>query len=123
MSCVLRALMYFLLLSGFLAPARAQDMPITGKEIQDTWVGKMVLGTTANGAEVTMRLLADGTATLSAGSTTDSGTWRSWESGYCTTWKTSRAGQERCFTARRSGSRITVLNPDGSISGYFHEIR
>ncbi|MEO8305656.1 MAG: hypothetical protein ABI724_16210 [Betaproteobacteria bacterium] len=70
-----------------------------------------------------MKLLADGTAQLSAGRTNDSGTWRLSDTGYCTTWKTIRAGQERCFSASKSGDRITVLDPDGSVSGYFTEIK
>ena len=105
------------------AQAQAQEVPVTGKEIQDNWVGKTLVGTAANGAPVTMVLSASGTATLSAGSTNDSGTWRAVENGYCTTWKTIRAGQERCFTTRRSGSKVIVLNPDGSVSGQFHEIK
>ena len=118
-----RAFIFPIVLSCLFVQAHAQDVPITGKEIQANWVGKAALGTTANGAAVTMKLSADGTATVSAGNTNDSGTWRAWDSGYCTTWKTIRAGQERCFTVRRSGSSIAVLNPDGSVSGHFHEIK
>jgi len=123
MNLVFRAAMSVLVLASLGMQAQAQEAPVTGKEIQDTWVGKTLLGTAANGAPVTMVLSADGTATLSARSTNDSGTWRAVENGYCTTWKTIRAGQERCFTARRSGSKVTVLNPDGSVSGQFDEIK
>jgi len=112
-----------IVLSGIVLHAHAQEAPVTGKEIQDTWAGRTLLGTAANGAPVAMRLLADGTATISAGSTNDSGTWRTTVDGYCTTWKMIRAGHERCFTARRSGSNVTVLNPDGTVSGQFHEIK
>jgi hypothetical protein len=84
--------------------------------------GRTLLGTVANGYRNDL-VLADGTATLSAGSTNDLGTWRATENGYCTIWKTIRAGQERCFTTRRFGSKVTVLNPDGSASGQFHEIK
>lgn len=111
------------ILGSLVGNAQAQDMPVTGKEIQDQWVGKTLSGTTANGAPVTMRLMADGSATLVAGSTRDSGTWRASEGGYCTTWKTIRSGQERCFTTRRTATNVTVLNPDGSVSGTFHEIK
>ncbi len=113
------------LVSALLActSAYAQDVPVTPKEIQDTWVGKTLVGSTANGAAATMRLHADGTATVSAGSTNDTGTWRISEQGYCTTWKSIRAGQERCFTVKRSGTKSTVLNPDGSVSGFFTEIK
>jgi hypothetical protein len=123
MNPMFRAFMCVLALSSLGMHAQAQEVSVTGKEIQDNWVGKTLLGTAANGAPVTMVLSADGTATLSAGSTNDFGTWRAAENGYCTTWKTIRAGQERCFTTRRSGSKVTVLNPDGSVSGQFHEIK
>jgi hypothetical protein len=103
--------------------AHAQDQTVTSKEIQDTWVGKALIGTTPKGAAATVILRADGTATVSSGSTNDSGTWRLSDMGYCTTWKTIRAGDERCFTAQRAGTKVTVLNPDGSVSGYFTEIK
>ncbi len=105
------------------ASAHAQEQQVTPKEIEATWVGKTLVGTAASGAPVTMKLSADGAASISAGSTNDSGTWRLSESGYCTTWKTIRSGQERCFTARRSGTKVAVLNPDGSLSGTFDEIK
>lgn len=107
----------------FVATAFAQDQPVTGKEIQDTWVGKTLLGATAKGAPVTMKLAADGSASLSVGSTNDSGTWRVHEQGYCTTWKGIRGGEERCFAVKRAGTKMTVFNPDGSVSGQFTEIK
>jgi hypothetical protein len=118
-----RVFLCAIVVSSLVVQAQAQEVPVTGKEIQDNWVGKTLSGTTASGAAVTMKLSADGTATLSVGNTNDSGTWRASENGYCTTWKTIRAGQERCFTTRRSGSKVTVLNPDGSANGQFHEIK
>ena len=79
--------------------ALAQDGPVSPKGIKELlgWVGTS-LGTTAGGARSALRLEPDATASVSAGSTNDTGTWRLWENGYCTTWKTIRAGQERCFT-------------------------
>lgn len=103
--------------------ALAQDATVSPKEIQDTWVGKELLGTTASGAKAAMRLEADGKASVTAGNTADTGTWRLSEKGYCTTWKTIRAGQERCFTVNRAGSVLRVLNPDGSLSGEFTSIK
>ncbi|HQR10285.1 MAG TPA: hypothetical protein PLW68_03060 [Casimicrobiaceae bacterium] len=103
--------------------AYAQEQQVSPREIEATWVGKTLAGTAASGAPVTMKLSADGAASISAGSTNDSGTWRLSENGYCTTWRTIRSGQERCFTARRSGPKVTVLNPDGSLSGTFDEIK
>ena len=111
------------LLPIMLAPAYAQEQAITPKEIQDTWVSKTLVGKTAGGATATLRLQPDGTASLSAGSTNDTGSWRLSEDGYCTTWKNIRSGQERCFTVRRMGTTMKVFNPDGSLSGEFTEIR
>jgi hypothetical protein len=101
----------------------AQEAPVTAKEIEDTWVGRTLIGTTARGAPATLKLMPGGTAAVSAGSTTDIGTWRLSDGGYCTTWRTIRAGQERCFTVRRAGTKITVQNPDGTQSGTITEIR
>jgi hypothetical protein len=106
----------------FATNALCQEVPISSKEIQDQWPGRTLIGATASGGAVTMVLKTDGTAELS-GAANDTGTWRLSENGYCTTWKKIRAGQERCFTARRSGAKITVFNPDGSVSGSFSEIK
>ena len=103
--------------------SHAQDGPVSGKEVQETWVGKDLTGTTASGAKVLMRLEQDGKALLTAGNTSDSGTWRPSDTGYCTTWKTIRAGQERCFTVTRAAGVFKVANPDGSPSGQFTAIR
>jgi len=106
-----------------VAPAFAQDEPVPPSEIKESWVGKTLVGATASGAPATLRLLPDGSASVSAGSTSDTGTWRVSEQGYCTTWKNIRSGQERCFTVKRAGTKMTVFNLDGSVSGYFTEIK
>jgi hypothetical protein len=106
-----------------VAASYAQEQAVTPKEIRDGWVGKILVGTTASGAAVSLNLQADGTASVSAGSTNDAGTWRLSEQGYCTTWKNIRKGEERCFTVRRSGTKLTVFNPDGSVSGQFTDIK
>jgi len=105
------------------APAFAQDQVVTPREIQDAWVGKTLVGKTTGGAAVTLKLQSDGTASVSAGSTNDLGTWRPSEEGYCTTWRNIRSGQERCFTVRRIGTTMKVFNPDGTVNGEFTEIR
>jgi hypothetical protein len=112
-----------LMLVALATAAAAQDGPVSGKEIQETWVGKELLGTTANGAKVVMKLEANGKAALTAGNTSDTGTWRVADQGYCTTWATIRAGAERCFTVARAGGQFKVFNPDGSLSGSFHSIK
>lgn len=103
--------------------AVAQDAAVSPKEIQETWIGKELVGTTASGAKASMRLETGGKASVSAGNTNDTGSWRLSENGYCTTWNTIRAGQERCFTVTRSGSTFRVANPDGSLSGSFTSIK
>src|SRR4029079_354986 len=79
------------LLSTLLAPAFAQEQVVSPREIQDAWVGKTLVGKTPGGAAVTLKLQSDGTASVSAGSTHDSGTWRPSEEGYCTTWRNIRS--------------------------------
>lgn len=111
------------LFAAHLTCALAQDGPVSAKEIQDSWVAKDLTGSTASGARASMRLEADGKASISAGNTNDVGTWRVSENGYCTTWKSIRAGQERCFTVVRAGSAFRVMNPDGSLSGQFTAIK
>ena len=96
-------------------PLMAQDAPVSPKEIQETWVSKDLTGTTGSGARSHLRLESDGKASVCAGSTSDTGTWRISDGGYCTTWSTIRAGQERCFSVTRSGSMFKVFNPDGSL--------
>jgi hypothetical protein len=103
--------------------AVAQDMSVSAKEIQETWIGKELIGTTASGAKAWLRLEPGGAASVTAGTTSDTGTWRLSDTGYCTTWITIRAGQERCFTVTKSGSTFRVNNPDGSLSGYFTSIK
>jgi hypothetical protein len=113
----------FALLTLGHAQVQAQSDPVSPKEIRETWVGKELTGTTASGARAFLKLEQDGQASVSAGNTSDTGTWRTTETGYCTTWKTIRAGQERCFTVLREGNRLKVLNPDGTLSGYFNPVK
>lgn len=120
---VSRTLAAACLLASVSGTGLAQEAPVTPKEIEDTWVGRTLVGTTAAGAPAMLKLMPGGVAAVSAGSTNDTGTWRLSDSGYCTTWRTIRAGQERCFVVRRAGTKITVQNPDGTLSGTFTEIR
>jgi hypothetical protein len=117
------AILTIFIFSAQVSLSLAQDGPVSTKEIQDTWVGKELTGTTASGSKATMRMEPDGKASVSAGNTNDTGTWRISENGYCTTWKTIRAGQERCFTVLRAGTAFRVMNPDGSLSGQFNAIK
>lgn len=114
-------LTYFAMLLPFAVSA--QDIQLAPEVVNSTWVGRAAIGTTASGVPVELRLLADGTATVTAGSTSDSGTWRTFEKGFCTTWKKIRANQERCFTGLVKGSTTTVFNPDGSTAGQYTEFK
>lgn len=105
------------LLAGACLPSAAQpaDVLWAPEQIRAQWVGKKVFGRASNGQAVELQLAADGTATVSAGTLQDSGTWRLNESGYCATWKVIRAGQERCFTVADRSGTLYILNPDRSV--------
>ena len=112
----------FALFSLFAFAAWAQD--VTEKEIQETWVGKSVIGKLANGANFSLNLKADGVITIASDTVNDVGTWRLSENGYCNTWKTIRAGKERCLKVRRvEGGEMIIVNPDGSVAARVSEIR
>jgi hypothetical protein len=109
--------------AAVLVPGLAAAQAITPKEIQETWVGRSLPGSVANGRGFVIAFKADGTITITGEAANDSGTWRLSDDGYCVTWKTIRAGTERCFTARRLISgEIRILNPDGSVSGFLNRI-
>lgn len=111
-------------LALMLIPVGAQAQAVGPQEIQQTWVGKPLSGSTGSGRGFTMTLAADGVISISGEAANDTGTWRLSEAGYCTTWKTIRAGQERCFMVRRLGNGdMTVFNPDGSVSGHIPQIK
>ena len=112
-----------LILALLLASAVAQEQTISAKKIQDTWVGKTVSGITAKGVPVTLKLNSDGSASVLVGSTSDTGNWRLSEHGYCAAWKTIRNGEERCFTVRKNGTKMTVINPDGSVNSEITEVK
>lgn len=105
------------------AAVGAQERPLTADDVKDRWVGKAAIGSTTAGMAVELRLLADGSAAIVAGSTSDTGTWRLTPQGFCTTWKIIRAGQERCFTGIVQGTAVKVFNPDGSAAGQYSEFR
>ena len=103
--------------------AAAQEAQLTPEAVNSIWVGRIAIGTTTKGTPVELRLRADGTASVVAGSTADTGTWRTFEKGFCTTWKTIRSNQERCFTGVTKGSITTMFNPDGSNAGQYTEFK
>lgn len=119
-----RPLGFLCAISLALVAPLASAQAVTPKEIQETWVGKTLNGMTGNNRSFSMVLGADGVITISGEAANDTGTWRLSDSGYCTTWKTIRAGQERCFTVLRLMSgEMRVINPDGSVSGHINRIQ
>jgi hypothetical protein len=110
------------ILAGALCSARAEDAPVSAKELQDTWVGKTLSGRLPNGGPVSMQWRTDGTGKLVVAAIPYQGTWRISETGYCTSWVGIRSGQERCFTVKRSGTEFVVFNPDGTEGGRFTAI-
>ncbi len=96
---------------------------MTGAQITEAWAGKEVMGTAANASRVFLRLEADGKASVQSGNLSDTGTWRSTDNGYCTTWARIRNGQETCFTVVRQGGRFLVINPDGSNGALITHVR
>ena len=97
-------------------PVAAQDFQLTPEEVRTTISNKKLFGRGSNGALVDVAFREDGSATVSAGSLNDSGTWRITETGYCATWKVIRQGKEGCFTLVRRGGTLYVLNADGSVN-------
>lgn len=114
-----------LALITLLAPvlASAQERALTPDDVKETWVGKVAIGITTSGTPVELRLQTDGNASVVAGTTVDSGTWRLFEKGFCTTWKKIRTNQERCFSGVVKDSVVTVFNPDGSAAGKYTEFK
>ena len=83
-------------LGSFVAfPAMAA--PLTGDELKQLIVGKSC--TWVNGKySGTSSYMADGSASMTGPSGSESGTWRIKGSQLCDKWKESRKGSEKCFT-------------------------
>ena len=97
--------------------ARAQEaVPVGPDEVQRELVGKVWNVELPNGRPAVEHFNADGTVTITGG-LNDRGTWRLWESGYCTQWYRMRNGAERCFTLdRTTDGKYRIYKPDGEIS-------
>jgi hypothetical protein len=103
--------------------AWGQEDVVSGQQIQAQWVGREIVGTAPNGQRIFMRFNADGSATISVGTSGDTGTWRAHEKGYCATWVQIRRGEERCFTVVKAGINYRILGPDGATAGMINAIR
>lgn len=97
------------------AVAQTDEVLLTPEQIRAEWVGKKIFGRASGGQTVELQLNADGAATVAVNMGRDTGTWRTNETGYCTTWKNIRAGEERCFTVANRRGTLYILNPDRSV--------
>jgi uncharacterized membrane protein len=95
---------------------QAQDEIWTGEQIRAAWSGKKIFSRSPTAGLVEVRFNADGTAHVSAGGGSDSGTWRVTDKGYCLKWKQMRAGEERCFGVVKRGDKVLTLGPDGAVT-------
>lgn len=100
----------------FASVSWAQDGLLTPQEIQQTLVGKKHRSIVASSGVVTQwEMRADGTMQLFYPGGNDSGTWRLDDKGYCTIWRKMREGKEACFTVRRQGDKLEILNAEGVV--------
>ncbi len=90
--------------------------PVTPEQIKAQWVGVTLAGQTAQGGFAQLHLAADGSAWVRAGNMYDTGRWRLSDTGYCTTWRRLRGGEESCFTVQREGERYRIYFADGKLS-------
>ncbi|MBE2263230.1 MAG: hypothetical protein IAE92_10845 [Burkholderiaceae bacterium] len=103
-----------LTLSCVVGAAFADGTPMAPDEIKKSWVDKKVFARSISGVLVDFYLKSDGSAELSTGNFSDSGTWKLSRDGYCTIWRKVRSGSEACFTVVKDGSNVVVLNADKS---------
>jgi hypothetical protein len=105
-----------------IASAYAEDARMTPDEIKNAWVGKKLLLevptnlTLSQYVHADLYLKTDGSVDLEGNGWGHRGKWRLSDDGYCTTYKTLRNGQERCFTVVKNGSTASIVNPDRSVA-------
>lgn len=106
-----------LLLAGCAGMGGQPGTPIGQAEVQRELVGKVWKVKLPGGAGSAVEHFdADGTVQITGG-LNDSGTWRLWEKGYCTTWRQMRQGAERCFTIDKTpDGQYRIYKPNGEIS-------
>lgn len=98
-------------------PARAAE-PLSPQQIADLWMGKTMVGKTAQGEPLTVRFNTDGSAEIQVGKLQDTGHWHLSDTGYCLTWTHLRGGRERCLTAQREGDSYQTFL-DGKMNAQF----
>ncbi len=97
------------------APTFAGE-PLAPQQIATQWMGRTLIGTTAEGVAVALRLHPDGTAQLEVGDKQDTGRWRLSDTGYCAAWTHIRRGQEACFIVKQDAEAYHIYSLDGQPS-------
>ena len=100
-----------------IGSAMAADT-LSPQQISQLWMGKTMVGKTADGEPLTVRFNTDGSAEIHVGKMQDTGHWRLSDTGYCLTWTRLRGGKERCLTAQRDGDGYQTFI-DGKLSAEF----
>jgi hypothetical protein len=97
-------LLCFASVVGFAGPGIAQTVMMTQSDVEAAFSGKAFALTTQEGTTATIAFHRDLTAlvTFNDGST-DGGTYRFAEGGYCSSWEKFREGVEACFTVESLG--------------------
>ena len=90
------------------ASALAQAQAQSGKQIFQSWLGKLLDYELPDGQKGVVIYAADGTVKAS-GAISDTGKWRLTDDGYCVTWTKIRGGREGCLTIAPWGSGFLLV--------------
>ena len=101
-------------------PAAAQTL-MAQSDVEAAFKGATFALTTQGGDTATIAFHPDMTATVTMNDgSSDTGTYRFAEGGYCSTWEDFRDGAEACFTAEDLGSgRYQLYKLDGAKDDLF----
>lgn len=106
---------------GLAEPGIAQAAMMTQAEVEAAFPGKTFALTTQDGTTATIAFHPDMTAlvTFNDGST-DAGTYRLAQGGYCSTWEIFREREEACFTVESlGGGRYQLYTIEGKKDDLF----
>jgi hypothetical protein len=88
---------------------------LTGEQIAQSWAGKTLAVTGANGNKMTVQFRADGSTSVS-GAASDTGRWNPIPNGYCTKWQRLNNREERCFTVTQTGpGKFEIKTPQCAV--------
>jgi hypothetical protein len=85
--------------------------PISGEAFKQALRDQPTEVELPNRSKATLIYKADGTASFTTGTASDTGTWRPTPTGYCVTWARIRGGSEGCFDLfRNAGGEIEAYD-------------